>query len=314
MQPNDQNPEQPKQPQSPLQNQPTNGSSMGRTLQPLSSEDEIRSQVQAARPEPIVRSAPGQVSPTASTVNASTEGQQEPGTLITEPLRRPVQNSPLASHSSQQATPSYKSGGRKIVSILMSLLIIATLGAGIYFFFFNGKLAAVDLVETTAQQTSYLRPKTWQPISAGLGVQTYSDLGEGGKAVSTVTVNENLSIKVVGSSEGVYGELRSQTVQKSSVDLIRAAFRNKSKDCTSDVEFRTEPDTKTNEAVVGLALATGTCTRADGDYTVKMRTVIGKEDGLMRQIMIGASDSDWSKSQAAFQTMLDSVGPVKRNS
>ena len=312
MQPNNQNPEQPEQPNSPPQYQPLNGSSTGRTLQPLRSEDEIRSEAQAARPEPPFRQE--EVNPTAPPNNITITkpvDDYEPGSLITEPINysssnmRPGFRVPQAAPSSSPQ----KSTGRKVVTTIISLVVIAALGFGVYYYFFSGKLTSADLVESTAQNTIYSHPKDWKSLPLGLGVETYTNSDENSQSIATVTIAEGTSIQYYGDDkpDNYYETIRSQSISKETVDAIKAAFRNGGKDCTSEIKFNVEPDTKTNETTVGLALATGTCTREDGEYTVKRRTVIGKDDGLHRHITIGASESDWTKNKATYEAMLNSI-------
>lgn len=215
-------------------------------------------------------------------------------------------------HASPLSSTPQKSSGKKIISVIIGLIVIAALAVGAYFFFLSGKVAADDLVEQTVQQTTYLRPEEWQAVPLGIGLETYSNAQEGSQSVSAVTVGTSISIRSYGSTpdDAYYDTIRSQTMQRETVDSIQALFRNGGKDCTSEITFNVEPDSKKANQTIGMALATGTCTREDGTYIVKRRTVIG-EDGLMRHIMIAATESDWSKNKATFQAILDSVGQVQ---
>lgn len=311
MQPNNQNPDQPTQPEQPIQIQPVIDTSMRRTIQPLSSEDDIRSEAQSAHPEP-----PVQASSTSPVSSSDSNARRDTNTsnLVTEPLHQQHQGAATPSlHPSSKSTPQ-KSGGKKIISMIVGLIIVAILGAGIYYFLFSGKLSTVSLVEATARQTTYLRPEGWKSVPLGVGIETYSDLGEGKQSVTTVTIAESTaSVQYFGNDrpDNWYETIRPQAMQNEKVDSIRVLFRNGGKDCTSEVSFNVEPDTKVANKTVGLAMATGTCKREDGTYIVKRRTVTGEDDGMFRHIMIGASESDWVKNKTTYQAMLDSVGQIQ---
>lgn len=312
MQPNDRNPERLSQPESPAQSYPVGGSS-ARSIQPLSSEESIRNQAQAMRPEPSVQDN-GQIQPASTAPSEPVRPVDTYGSnLVTEPINRPAQGTSPSLRPSPVESPPQKSGGKKIFPAIAGLIVVVGLAAGIYFFFLNGKLAAANLLEEKAQQTSYLRPEGWQSVSLGVGLATYSDLGEDGGAHSVVNINESGSIQLYGveKDSDYYKQVRSQRVQEEEVDSIQLFFSNGGKNCTSDIDFRVDPDTKTTKGAIGLALAVGSCTREDGKYTVKKRVSIGEDDGIFRSVTVGASDSDWSKNEATFRAMLEGAGKVE---
>lgn len=297
----------------PAQQQPQPLSQATRiVLQPLSSEDDIRQDAQAAAPASYESAIPDMEAVSTPTTVAH-EGDQDsygPG-LITEPLTH-QQQSNLNLHS-PQPEPSPKKNSKAIVATVVTVLIVAALGIGAYYYFFSGKVIATDLVEVTVQQTTYLRPEEWQAVPLGIGIETYSDLGEGKQAVSTVTIDESMaSVRYYGNDRPSdwYETIRPQAISNEKVGSIRLLFRNGSQDCTSDISFNVESDTKTANGTVGMALTTGTCTREDGTYIVKRRTVIGEGDGTYRHITVGASESDWSKNESIYQAILESVGQV----
>lgn len=313
MQPNNQNPEQPTLPEQPIQSQPPMDTSMRRTIQPLSSEDDIRSEAQLTRREPVPQSSN---TGSADPMNSSAVADRSTNTsnLATEPLHQQPQGVAAPSLHPSSASTSQKNGGKKIISIIVGLIIIAAVGAGVYYFFFSGKLSTANLVEATVRQTTYLRPESWKSVPLGVGIETYSDLGEGKQSVATVTIAESTaSVQYYGNDrpDNWYETIRPQAMQNEKVDSIRILFRNGGKDCTSEVSFNVEPDTKVANKTVGLAMATGTCKREDGTYIVKRRTVAGEDDGMFRHITIGASESDWARNKTTYQAMLDSVGQAQ---
>lgn len=150
--------------------------------QPLTSEDDIRREALSARPEPLdqreVTHSPAS-SPGGDTNTESAEGY-EPGGFITEPLARQSHNVMPDLRSSSPAPSPQKNIGRKILTLILSFLVIGALGVGAYYYFFSGKLAAADLTKTTAQNTTYSYPKEWKSLPLGIGIETYTNSSEGG--------------------------------------------------------------------------------------------------------------------------------------
>ncbi len=291
----------------------------GLTIQPISSEDAIRSEAQTTRPkqpdqpydtlsssDPIVHNA---------STNSANEGSM--GSLATESLRQQYQGVPAS--TLRPLSPAHiekKGDGNKIFSTFLGLVFIAALGLGVYYFFFNGKLAAANLVKATVGQTTYLRPGGWKSVPLVVGTETYSNSGKGELSVATVTIAESTaSIQYHGNNrpDNWYEAIRPQVMSNEKVDSIQLLFRNGGKDCTSEVAFNVEPDTRVANKTVGLALATGTCIREDGTYIVKRRTVTGEDDNRFRHIMVGASESDWAQNRATYRAILDSIGQVSRD-
>lgn len=315
MQPNDQNSKQPTSPEQPIQNQPTMGISMRRTIQPLSSEDDIRNEAQSARPEPPTQTSSDSPSNPTSPSGTTAVRDANTSSLATEPLHQRPQDVTATSLHASSVSTHQKRGSKKTISMIAGLIIVAAVGVGVYYFFFSGKLSTVSLAETTVGQTAYLRPEGWKSIPLGVGIETYSDLGEGKQSVATVTIAESTaSVQYHGNDrpDNWYETIRPQVMQNEKVDSIKLLFHNGGKDCTSDISFNVEPDTKAANKTVGLAMATGTCKREDGTYIVKRRTVAGEDDGMFRHIMVGASESDWARNKTAYHAILDSIGQVPR--
>ncbi len=320
MQPNNQNSKQPQNIDIPSQPSTTNALNTslarptgGLTLQPFSSEDDIRSEVQTAQPTPSTEtvSSEGGANPISPT---NTVGPIESFSDASTTSIHQGSRGPTASELRLSSTPAPQSnGGKKIVSIIIGLIIVAALGVGAYYYFFAGKLATANLTEVTVGQTTYLRPDGWEAVPLGVGIETYSDLGKGKQATTTVTIAESTaSMQYYGNDRPSdwYDTVRQQAIANEKVDSIKALFRNGGKDCTSDISFSVEPDTRAANNTVGLALATGTCTREDGSYIVKRRTVTGEDGGVFRHITIGASKSDWSKNKTTYEAILHSIGQV----
>jgi hypothetical protein len=304
------------QPNSPDSDQPTedqaqNGSSMNRTIQPLSSEEDIRKAVETTRVvPPVSNQTVNQTGAPTPASNAEPTNTYEQSTLITEPIRRPPQVARPQFQTTSPEPPSQNNKSKKALFIVAGLIIVAALAIGAYFFLFNNKIAVGDLVQETLQQTTYKRPKQWHPVSTdGAG---WGDLkAENGKSLASVFVKElQQATPLAGASDAVYDQFRTQLVSQASVTSIESTFQKSGEFCTSAMTFKAEPDTKKTKAAIGLSVMTGSCKRKDGDFTLKIRTVAGSSDGQIRVIALGAGNVDWDKNSEAFQAILDSVGQV----
>lgn len=309
MHPDNQNPEQPEQPDVLPQGQTLSGSSARRTLQPLTPEDEIRSEALAS----------GSISPNQQEASnspvANTDGS-ETSSAGHSPMR--FDDNIVDSRTSEAklniedisiGVSSQKGIGKKII-LISSLVIVAMLVAGAVYYLTGGKLVSAKLVETSAQNTSYYYPEGWEVISSDIGVETYVSPENSGQPAATVTINEGISVRYYGdevSDDEYYKHMRIQAFAKETEDSIAPFFRFDGKDCTSAIDLDARPDERTGNTTVGLAFTTASCTRSDGKYTVKRLTVVGKDDGLHRQITVGASDGDWLKSGATYEAVLNSI-------
>jgi flagellar basal body-associated protein FliL len=293
----------------PGEDRPQNIQPVGRMIQPLSSEDDIRKAAETARPE---QPAPSQANTSTAPGNVEPTNAYEQSTLVTEPIHRspqPIQPQ-FQTASPQPSSQSNKKS--KTIPIIVGLIIVAALGVGAYFFLFNSKIAVSDLVQETVQRTTFLRPKQWSPAGSE---GSFGDLkGKDGKSSAVMSVKESSQISpLVGASDAMYEQLRTQLVSQTSVAAIEPAFRNTGEACKTDITFKAEPDTKKTKTAIGLVTVIGSCTREDGEFTLKIRTIAGAADGQIRAIAVGARNVDWDKNSKAFQTILDSVGQAKSN-
>lgn len=304
MQPDDQNSGQPNQPIQPVQNLSAGSLSASRTIQPLSSEDDIRKEVEATRPQTPTQPEP--VSQTDTPINSSSVESADTytGSLITEPIHRQPQ---VAQSQFQVSTSQPQLESRKIIPILAGLIVVGALAAGAYFFLFNSKIQVSDLVQATSQQTTYLRPRQWRAVGTD---GTYGDLkGANNKSTAVVAIKESeVMTSYTGASDAVYEQVRTQLMSQISVSAIAPTFQNSGVPCKSDITFKKEPDSKKTKNATGLFLMSGTCTREDGEFTVKIRSVVGISDSRLRAVIVAARNIDWNNSGEAFQAVLDSVG------
>lgn len=317
MQPNDQNPRQPQQPQPTPQNQqPSHGSSMGRTLQPLSSEDNIRKETEDIHPIPVSQeNSYGSEDATPTTTDYETMPPYEGG-LITEPIQRP--QSPLpstAAPATTQAQAQQNTRGKTRLGITIAALLFIVAGASAYVILFSDKVSSSDLVKETYKSSSYLRPKQWQASQAVISDKDISSYGDWiGKDKSklgsaAVIVKETPSTALlVNADDDIIKPLREQLLIRAKVDpAVSTPGGIDIADCDSRTDPVVEADTRKSGSTVGLIAITSTCTRDDGlVITTRLRMVAGK-DGVVRAIAIITKERIWAMNEDSFQEILSSI-------
>lgn len=213
-------------------------------------------------------------------------------------------------------TPQAKKKGPlwKILIVCLVLTILALGGYFAYTTFFTGKQSdigaetdSLSLIEASAQDTTYLRPQSWELISEVGG--SYGDGGDGkGTWTSTLVVDKNdpQALYVNASSE-MYETLRSHPDDIIIQGFGKLFLQKTGKICTNDVTFDTVSDLLVKNHTVGLYTTTASCQTVDEiGITLKLRTVIGK-DGAKRTMMIVASDDTWRQHSEAFKKILESI-------
>lgn len=271
--------------------------STNRVIQPLSSADDIRAELESP-------TQPADNTPEQPTEPAGAQGYRS--TLVTEPLHsdKPQTNS-LQPQRPVFAEPVKKAPrARRGVLLAVTLLIVGAGAAAAYLFFFDNKVSANDLVETTVEDTSYLYPKQWKEVNAG--IRGYGDLrGESGKSTAVVTVNITPSAMGSVSTENVE-PIRTQLLNTLSEKTVQPAFQSGGATCSSGISLNKEADDSRRSSTIGLYKLTATCQGQDKRYVLKMRGVVGY-DGRMRTIALMATQSLWDKNGQTFDTIIDSV-------
>jgi hypothetical protein len=280
----------------------------GKVIQPLSSEADIQAELIAT----AYSVRPSQKAPAPEEIRLSDYA------TATEPVQHlpEVTNSiPAQSYQTPQSViepnPSAppKKRHTKLI-VFLSILGVLVIGLGIAYFIYIrlDSVSVGDLVEEKIQNTTYLRPKQWQPITAGTGSGYGDKLGENGKSAGAVTVAIGASpiSGILTSIDGVYDMLRTQSLASLSEEAAIASFRNNGSDCGSDLDFQKEEDTSSTPTTVGLFRISALCHRSDGTVVLHIHGVIGR-DGYVRSIIVVASQSNWDKNQDAYKKMLDSL-------
>lgn len=282
-------------------------SSTQRIIQPLSSEEDIL----AASTPPVNPSQPSTNTQTpeiavVNTVQQPAEEYYGISTLPNESLSHPT----FQPQSILQSQPVDQPKKKRHILPVVALIFVAGIGAAAYLVLGYGRVATSDLIQTDAQNTTYLRPQQWKV----LGLATTSSYGnkqaKDNKSTALVAVNVSPSANstLATASEDTFQFLRTSLLNAITEQTIAPAFKNSGIACTSDVDLQKEADTSTTPTTTGLYILTATCKHSTNTnaYVMKMRGVAGR-DGHMRTIALIAVQSSWDKNKDAYEKIIDSL-------
>lgn len=88
--------------------------------------------------------------------------------------------------------------------------------------------------------------------------------------------------------------------------MVQPFFDRSEVPCEDKIKFSADIDERVKGSTTGLLFMTASCTRADGVYMLKSRTVAGSV-GHAHIIIIGASGRSWEMNQEALEAMLNSI-------
>lgn len=252
-----------------------------------------------------------------------TQDQASMSTTVQQQAVKDVSNSGLPG---LPPVPLTKKRSRKVIFIVITLICLIPAGYLGYVTFFtkntatnpltqiveNASTESSELVNTTTENTTYLRPKNWAKIDEdGHSYGTGQRRGETSSIWDAIVVvsQQPSSPELINASPDVYNHFRetreSIIVSEGIVDVFiqRTGIECNSRSTTFTGKLL---DYSVRNSTIGLFSRQATCSKPEGNVTVKERTVIGK-DGARRDIVLLAIDSEWQKNKDAFQQMLDSI-------
>lgn len=320
MQSSNQNTDQPTSPSQPipfqiqppeqlLQNQSSNDFSTGRTLQPLSSEEDIRRDT-----EVVVTPEPHPQEVTAPITNGGQEASTDAVTATTEQLNPQPQMNTSDYRDMPPVTSPRMSNSKKILAAIFSLVILVGAGYGVYHFFLSGNQQIVsltnpNLTKEISGNTSYMRPKDWTQVSLADSTSTYGQQ-KNGRISAFVTIKEAPApVDANQMDEGSHDKMRELLVGLGTAAIVQPTIDKAGVRCTSKIDMKINEDRKKANGINGLMSARGSCKHEGGELIVKVRSVIG-DDRLTRMISVAASSEIWAQDEKALQAVLDSVGQI----
>jgi hypothetical protein len=202
---------------------------------------------------------------------------------------------------------------KKKVGLLVGLIVggLVVLGglvtALLIFVFPSGKVAESDLVSTTTDSTSYLRPKQWESVTVN-SVSGYGDKkGKDGKSTAAIFVKEGTYVKsgVKDATSEQLETFRSTVVSGiSSTDAEDMA--KEAGECDSTKNVTTKQSSVSTSDMIGILRIDATCVRSDATYKLSLYLTLGN-DGYLRSVFVMATEALWKQNETVYNKMLDSV-------
>ncbi len=247
-------------------------------------------------------------SPMAPTITAYTS---------TAPVATP-QPSPPSPLPEQPIPASYPtlppSGSNKkrltLIGGIVGLLVLLGVGGFLVFQSITDATSVKqgDLVATTSQHTTYLRPKQWpQGKDDSYGVSLNTD----SKHMAMIHVNESepTTYDFTSADETTLQQLRQFTLDRMTDTVITNNLKNDSF-CTETKNITRSVGSRQSKTILSLVKIEADCESNYGLLHIKMDIWLGK-DKILRNMIIAASSDIWKKNQAVFDTMIQS-GDVKQ--
>lgn len=293
--------EVPVQPE-PIRSESLSGSSMYRSLQPLSSEAAILKEAESNKPKPRP------VAPLPEHHVGDVGGELFEAHLNAHPV--PMYDSttplPVEQRVFEPASPAKQAfHPKKLIGIFV--IILFSIGGFAAFYVINVASFTVsegDLVEQKADFTTYSRPKQWVQLDRGFG-DGRSDDGKSSSLVS-VTVSP-VEPALINPSDRMLKELRELVKNTVTEQRFVETMQKSDKPCTAPPKVQIDASLASVGSLEGLSQFNVSCERQDGKFTLKMRLYLGTTDGRVRTIVVGSTDSLWKQNGAVYEKILDSV-------
>ena len=243
----------------------------------------IVSDIRPARP--LVSSSPSPVQETVSPFSAA-------------PQTQPASDAPKK-RSKGLLVVGLVVGGFALISGVAAVLLLFVFGA-------NGKVAESDLVSTTADGTTYLRPKQWQPVTVGTTAGYGDKLAKDGKSSAMVLVSKGSYTQGFESpTDEIIAALR-KNVSGALTPTTAAPKMKSDGDCSEVKDVTIAESTVKNDKSFGIVDISGTCLKDGITYKMVYYLLIGN-DGYVRTTILVATEANWNKNEAVFNKMIDSA-------
>jgi len=239
---------------------------------------------------------------------SSTFPIQSDPTLPLEQINLSETPAPILSAAPVLPTAPKKKHGLLIGLIAGGVVLLTGIAVVLYIFVFNaGKISESDLVSSTTDSTSYLRPKQWESISV-TSIDGYGDKkGKNNTSSAAIFVQKKnyVSSGVKGASTTELEKFRNSILDTMTIASGGEAAKQ-SGSCTSVEDVTVMKSTVTTTNMVGVLRIDATCKRDDGTFKVAIYLTLG-DDGYLRSVILMSTESLWKKNEAIFNKMLDSA-------
>ena len=175
-----------------------------------------------------------------------------------------------------------------------------------------------DLTRTSLDRTSWLLPRQWKKYNKEArdtsdDTVTRVIYGDGSlkdnKSSSVLLISQiKQQTSPTNALPEYYETLRESLLNEFDPSQIRDELASAGNiDCKQTPKINKSIDRFDTNGVVGLFSVDASCPTRYSLFTIKIRLVVGRNDGIVRSIYLSSYEFTWKKNEAVFNKILDSI-------
>ena len=175
-----------------------------------------------------------------------------------------------------------------------------------------------DLTRVSSGSTSWMVPRQWRKYNEESRRESddniistiYGDgLSKDNKSSTVLMVKQrNRQTALTNALPEYYETLRESYLNEFDPNQIRNELASDSNvGCKQTPKINKSIDRFDTNGVVGLFSVDASCPTRYSLFTIKIRLVVGRNDGIVRSIYLSSYEFTWKKNEAVFNKMLDSI-------
>lgn len=205
----------------------------------------------------------------------------------------------------------------KIIKLIL-ITIISGVATFSYLVYTCDLVKEEDLTRTSLDRTSWLLPRQWKKYNKEArdtsdDTVTRVIYGDGSlkdnKSSSVLLISQmKQQTSPTNALPEYYETLRESLLNEFDPSQIRDELASAGNiGCKQKPSVNKSPDKSDTNGVVGLISVTASCPIEYSSFIIKIRLVVGKNDGIVRAISLSSAETTWKKNKAAFDKMLGSI-------
>ena len=175
-----------------------------------------------------------------------------------------------------------------------------------------------DLTRVSSGSTSWMVPRQWRKYNEESRRESddniistiYGDgLSKDNKSSTVLMVKQrNRQTALTNALPEYYETLRKSYLNEFDPNQIRDELASDSNvGCKQTPKINKSIDRFDTNGVVGLFSVDASCPTRYSLFTIKIRLVVGRNDGIVRSIYLSSYEFTWKKNEAVFNKILDSI-------
>ena len=205
----------------------------------------------------------------------------------------------------------------KIIKLIL-LSFVSGFATLTYLTYMHDLVKEEDLTRVSSGSTSWMVPRQWRKYNEESRRESddniistiYGDgLSKDNKSSTVLMVKQrNRQTALTNALPEYYETLRESYLNEFDPNQIRDELASDSNvGCKQTPKINKSIDRFDTNGVVGLFSVDASCPTRYSLFTIKIRLVVGRNDGIVRSIYLSSYEFTWKKNEAVFNKMLDSI-------